>query len=126
MTTLQIKSHFTSKELNCKCGCGLTVKDVLLLMLEMLRILCGFPLIITSGARCESYNTENGGANSSRHILGEAVDIAFSNPYQRACIVFNAVVVGFNGIGISINEDGSGFIHLDIRNSLQKAIWTYK
>lgn len=44
-------------------------------ILDPLRAAWGAPLIVTSGYRCPKLNAAVGGAKSSQHMSGEAVDI---------------------------------------------------
>lgn len=45
-------------------------------VLEFIRHLCGFPIRITSGARCPELNELVGGVKNSRHLCCRAADIA--------------------------------------------------
>ena len=51
---MKISAHFDSKEFECKCGCGLSDMNPLLIDgLEKLRSVIGDkPIIVTSGRRC--------------------------------------------------------------------------
>ena len=44
-------------------------------ILDPLREAYGKPIYVTSGYRCKALNTKIGGATSSQHMSGEAVDI---------------------------------------------------
>lgn len=44
-------------------------------VLERIRAIVGYPLIVTSGFRTYTHNIEVGGAEHSQHLLGEAADI---------------------------------------------------
>ena len=44
-------------------------------ILDPLREAYGKPIVVTSGYRCDKLNTILGGAKTSQHRLGEAVDI---------------------------------------------------
>ncbi len=107
---ITIKSHFSESEMQCRCGCGKTVSSRLLTMLETLRIIVGFPLMVTSGARCEQHNRDEKGYPNSWHLPGDAVDIVCTNSFKRYKIIYNAIMLGFTGIGIH-----DKFIHLDLR-----------
>ncbi len=89
--------------------------------LDMLRNLYRKPIIITSGYRTISYNQQIGGAKSSMHLKGKAVDIAVSraDAYELLGLAY---VVGLKGVGVS-QSGGSRFIHLDDRE--QPTIWSY-
>lgn len=120
MNKFTIKTHFKDTELNCRCGCGKTVTDVLLLRLECLRSMLGIPLTINSGARCHAWNETSGGARGSKHLDGIAVDIACSSDSIRNQILEMAPHLGFFGIGLAKN-----YIHLDLRAEFDRAAWFY-
>ena len=44
-------------------------------ILDPLRLNWGFPIVVTSGYRCEKLNKAVGGAKYSQHISGQAADI---------------------------------------------------
>lgn len=66
----------------------------------------GQPLRIVSGYRTEATNRAVGGAENSRHLLGQAADIpsGYATPDQ-------ARAAGATGIGIS----GKWVTHVDVR-----------
>jgi uncharacterized protein YcbK (DUF882 family) len=68
--------HFSRSEFACKCGCGFdTVDFELIRCLEYIRHTFDAPVIISSGCRCQEYNAEIEGAESSFHLQGRAADI---------------------------------------------------
>ena len=113
------KNYFSPSELQCKCGCGMSVKPEFLNKLNDLRELLGVPLIVTSAARCPTHNTAVGGAPSSKHKDGIAVDLAAKDGNMKYKIIEGALKLGFNGIGV--HKD---FIHLDTRKEGQ-VVWLY-
>jgi uncharacterized protein YcbK (DUF882 family) len=81
--TYKLSDHFTASEMACHhCG-RVYVTPALMIMLEKLRDLFGIPLSVCSGYRCPSHNVAIGGAPSSKHMLGMAVDIAVPEKYKR-------------------------------------------
>ena len=120
MPSKSIKTHFTDKEMDCGCGCEKTVSPTLLVHLEALRSQISSFLIITSGARCEAYNRQIGGASNSWHLKGLAVDIACEDSEFRAAIIRLAGQLDFFGIGIA-----KTFIHLDLRPPSEKRCFLY-
>lgn len=107
--------YFLDKELECKCGCGLTISKELRDKLNKARERSnGVKFIITSGARCKNHNTRIGGVSDSAHIYGLAVDIAYYNSQQSFYIIKSLLDVGFQRIGINFEKS---FIHCDIDNS---------
>lgn len=112
--------NFSYGEVVCPC-CALTPKHTLVVRLQALRDKLGFPLRVTSGTRCPDKNTAIGGAVTSRHLSGEAVDIAIRHlqPHQKWELIAGATAVGFHGIGIYRTH-----IHLDIRK--EKVLWIHQ
>lgn len=89
--------------------------------LESLRVAFGKALFVTSGYRCQVHNKACGGALASRHLSGQAVDIAISGA-DAARLVQLAPKYGLRGIGVK--QHGTGrFIHLDLRP--EAALWSY-
>jgi len=72
---LNITKHFSIEELQCPC-CGYLEADMTFLeVLEDIREQVGRPFVISSGYRCQEHNFKIGGASTSRHLYGRAVDI---------------------------------------------------
>jgi len=115
---MNITKNFTKAELACRCGCGFLPKPEASAKLQELRDRCGFPLKITSAARCESHNAKVGGAAKSKHVEGIAFDIARPNSYQMGFLLAAAVELGFKGIGWH-----KSFVHLDLRPDFMA--WDY-
>jgi uncharacterized protein YcbK (DUF882 family) len=121
MDQLHVK-HFKASEFKCRCNrdeCD--AKSMLasfLEKLEHLRILYGKPLTPTSGQRCAYRNKMVGGAPNSQHLLGNAVDFAFSSYAEVLYFMELAEKAGFKGIGY-----GKKKIHIDDRK--EYARWTY-
>ncbi|MDE5955525.1 MAG: peptidase M15 [Bacteroidales bacterium] len=63
------------------------VRALVVNVLQPLRDRCGTPLKINSGFRCPELNKAVGGAPASQHLIGEAADIAFAEPYRLALMV---------------------------------------
>lgn len=109
-------------EYECKCGCGLNnVKQELIDRTLIARGDAGVPFIINSGCRCEDWNTEEGGSDTSSHLKGEAEDIRCTTSRNRFKIVKSLLDAGFTRIGI-----GKTFIHADIdRKKTPGVVWLY-
>lgn len=90
--------------------------------LEELRYTIGYPILITCG-------TQGKHVPNSLHYKGLAVDIMFPTcPRQKIPdIFFTAVSLGFNGLGLyshwKIGDTVHGGMHLDMRDSVKKALW---
>lgn len=115
----QVTKNFSYKELMCKCGCEqLELNTNLLNKLQLLRDLCGFPLVITSCYRCSKHPEEAKKEHPGMHNKGIAVDIAKPQGEKAYTILKLAIQLGFTGIGVS-----NRFIHLDLRDS--PSVWGY-
>lgn len=96
------------------------INDDFIESLDMLRELCDFPFVITSGYRSPRHTKEKdkpGGPG--QHSAGVAADIRVADGVQRFAIVDNAIALGFSGIGVA-----KTFVHVDTRPG-QSVLWTY-
>jgi uncharacterized protein YcbK (DUF882 family) len=119
----QLSKNFTSAEFACKCGCGFDTPDPHLIhVLQRIRDDFKAPLVITSGCRCKAHNTTVGGATTSQHVQGKAVDIKCLANNTRYKIVQLALKHGVKRIGLA-----KTFIHLDVgdHTAPQEVIWFY-
>ena len=102
-------------------GSGKNVSDELINMLDIVRKKYGKSVVINSGYRTPEHNEAVGGASSSSHLKGLAVDIACKNSTDRFKLINILLQVGFKRIGM-----GSTFIHADIdKDKSQNVLWTY-
>jgi uncharacterized protein YcbK (DUF882 family) len=115
----QVSKNFQDHELWCKC-CRQLPKPELIAKLQELRDAYGKPMVITSGYRCPNQNKKVGGAPNSKHVSGEAVDIACTDAAERYKLLRLAFTLGFGGIAYS-----KSFVHFDIRSPLSPATWSY-
>jgi uncharacterized protein YcbK (DUF882 family) len=120
--------HFSKESVACKCGCGLLPEQPFMNRIEMLRNSCGFPLVVTSGARCPSYNAKvSSTGENGPHTTGRAIDLGVSRK-QAYTVVKKALELGFTGIGIQ-QKGASRFIHIDdladAPNQPRPTIWSY-
>jgi hypothetical protein len=86
--------------------------------LEKVRASMGAPLKINSAFRNRATNSAVGGASQSRHLMGDAADIAIGN-FDRKKLLQAAINAGFRGIGL-----GKTFLHVDLRPV--KTVWPYQ
>lgn len=110
-----VSPHFHLKELQCKDGTDMVKYcPETLELVEKLRALTKCSgVIVTSGYRTPSHNIKIGGASSSVHVEGYAMDCHFMNSkYNTKEICCMAQDLGFRGIGY-INENA---VHLDMKN----------
>lgn len=128
---MKLSQHFDSKEFDCKCGClsrpPKMPPDELINCLEEIRTNFNAPVIINSGYRCEEYNRFIGGAKSSRHVVGDAVDFVVRGVKTAEVYAFVLHKYGSKPYGIAIKRNKAnsyaGFVHLDVRG--KKARWEY-
>lgn len=112
---MRLSPHFVEREFACKhCGAA-RVSPHLVQHLERLRAAVGRPLHVVSGYRCPTHNRAVGGASRSRHLMGDAADLAFGY-----ATVAQAEAAGFTGIG----RRGPYAVHVDVRPG-RPARWSY-
>ena len=128
----QLPITIPAEELKCHCNkCGLDINNIdpkALQRLELLKILLGEDITVTSACRCESWNRLNGGVTASRHLatlknevpvrLSDAFDILTPTIEFQAKVYEAARGAGFLGFG-----HGHSFLHVDCRPYRQD--WTY-
>ena len=116
---MNMTKNFKKSEFLCPC-CGKdNISVYLVKLLQKMRDLCGFPLVITSGCRCEKQNKLVKGIKKSAHLSGNAVDIKALTNRTRYWIIHSALLVGFTRIGIYKYH-----IHLDRDlDKPQRVIW---
>lgn len=105
--------NFTIQEMACKCNCGLLPRGSFMEMLQLLRDRVGFPIIISSGARCPKYSNSIG-SKSIVHSIGASDLLCYGDKAYE--ILEEALYIGFTGIGISQQPNTpltSRYIHLD-------------
>ena len=113
--------HFTRAEFKCKCGkCGgfpVEPDEKLVVLLENIRKHFNTPVIVNSGVRCKTHNTNVGGASGSQHLNGMASDIHVKGVKPKDVATYaETLLPGTGGIGIYNN-----FVHVDVRKT--KARW---
>lgn len=117
--------NFKVKEFACKDGSDkILINTDLVDCLQGVRNITGNPIKIVSGYRTEDYNNKCGGAKSSKHLTGNAIDftsrdIAYTNKIFEIALILEYHYL-IKGIGIYINREQQ-FIHFDNRE--QKIIW---
>lgn len=105
--------YFTRDEMACKCGCGFNTVDYeLATVLDDVREHFGRPTTINSGCRCETHNTNVGGAAKSVHKTGQAAD--FKVKGVKAGAVYKYLVNKYPGkYGIGRYK---GRTHIDVKS----------
>ena len=87
-----LSTHFSRKELACRCCGRLQIEKRLIDALEDLRSRAQVPIVIHAGYRCPAHNLEVGGVPNSEHTRGLAADIhmpglSLQAMYDLACQV---------------------------------------
>jgi len=127
--SLKLKMEIIANKLNFVSREEFEVQKKIIEKLQKVRNIIGRHIIITSGVRCEFYNTSINASMNSSHIpdsygIGNAVDIACTNSKDRYELVELSQKF-FKRIGISGGSYG-GFIHLDVdRSKVQEVMWLY-
>lgn len=107
--------HFkleTDPKLTCSCGCGMLPEQSFMEKVEQLRVAVGFPLPVTSAARCPDYNSQvSSTGRTGPHTTGRAIDLGVSGSRAHS-VLASALMAGFTGIGVS-QKGAARFIHLD-------------
>ena len=115
--------HFTqSGDPKCVCSCCGTgnLSVSILVVLEVIRLLADKPVIILSGARCETYNKLVGGTKNSEHKVTEldpyadAVDIRVEGMGTKELHMLVKSLPFANLLGIGYYPT-DGFVHVDTR-----------
>jgi uncharacterized protein YcbK (DUF882 family) len=114
--------YFKEYEFLCNCGCGMSVSMELKNKLDKARGLAQAPFRLNSAARCLEHNRKIGSKDTSSHVKGLAVDIAYTSHIQLAKIIYGLTKVGFNRIGVN---EAKSFVHADIDNDKPNALFSY-
>jgi len=110
-----LTEHYSRWEFKCKCNnCDFDTVDVdTLALLEEVSEWCMVPVIVKSASRCATWNEMVGGAKTSQHLYGRAVDIRIEGktPDEVAQFV-DKLMPDSGGIGIYTDQN---FTHIDTR-----------
>jgi len=124
--SIQLSTHFLSKEFDCPCtDCKETkIEGLLVSQLEAMRTILGSKLQITSGFRCEDYQNQlklrgyETATGISQHTLGNAADV--TNGVSTGLELEEAARrAGFLAVGV-----GKHWVHVDLRNDKTRS-WKY-
>ncbi|MGM0583795.1 MAG: D-Ala-D-Ala carboxypeptidase family metallohydrolase [Pseudomonadota bacterium] len=103
---------FSPAEIACRGSGSLLIDETALDALRALRERLGRPMIVRSGYRSPAHNRAVGGAPRSRHMKGQAFDIAMANHDPQA-FEQAAREAGFEGFGF-YPEPHHDFMHIDL------------
>ena len=112
-----MSKYFKPSETRCRCGCGFDVKPELLIVADKVREKCGFPLSVSSGARCNSHNIASKGSSKSAHKDGLALDVRCTDSQKRMILIKVLLDLGIKRIGL-----GKNFIHFDVHPTLPQDV----
>jgi zinc D-Ala-D-Ala carboxypeptidase len=115
--------HFKKSDFDCHCGCGFNIiSESLVTILDKVRDDVGFPIIITSGCRCQKYNDRlSDSVPDSSHLKGLAVDIQCDDSNHRFMFMSAFKANGIVRMGIA-----KSFVHCDIDSAKpQYMTWLY-
>lgn len=120
-----ITVNFKIKEFACKDNTPYLDIDIdNVEILQDIRNIKNIPIIIVSGFRSQNHNIICGGAKSSKHLTGDAIDFRFANE-DAGRLIDSALTLFYKhkikGIGLYVNRGNKDYIHFDNRDV--KAIW---
>lgn len=110
--------YFKISDFDCQETGENDMQEEFLLKLDDLRHICEFPFNVTSGYRSPRHSIEAKKSKPGTHSEGIAADILITSSAKRHEIVKQAMLLGFNGIGVA-----KTFIHLDTRKD--GTMWAY-
>ena len=111
--------YFDISEFDCKETGDNEMQPHFIRWLDIVRALCEFPFVITSGYRSPKHSKEIVKLTPGQHTKGIAADIRVSGGAQRYFIVKNALEHGAGGIGVA-----KDFVHVDLRSGVG-VMWVY-
>jgi uncharacterized protein YcbK (DUF882 family) len=112
-------NYFSQIEFECPCCKEASMDPSFVDRLNMAREYAGIPFRLTSAYRCTVHNALVKGRSNSRHLTGEAVDIACTDPRDRAIILGALGLAGFVSVAIAPT-----FIHVDTSTEQWCGIYT--
>lgn len=137
MTNIQLTPHFSFSELVSTSYTKYQQQNIeeaqkqigKLYMLagfaERVREIVGYPLIVTSGYRCNALNKYIGGALASQHMLCEAIDIVCKKMTVKG--MFKKIKnsdLKYDQMIIERNKAGSEWLHISIGSLRQCLSYT--
>ena len=110
-----LSKNFSRDELACKCGCGFCPTFDAIKTLQEFRDFVNKPIIVTSGARCRSWNAKQGGSSNSYHTKGLAFDFHIKGVSLVELYALLLKFRKFKHIGVYPRWNNPG-CHADISN----------
>ncbi len=109
---VKLSANFKVAEFACHDGSDtVLVSDELVVLLQKIRDHFGKPVTINSAYRTQVWNTKQGGAPKSQHLLGKAADITISGVSPLAVAQYAEFLQSKAG-GIGVYQS---FTHVDVR-----------
>ncbi|KAF5078874.1 Zinc D-Ala-D-Ala carboxypeptidase [anaerobic digester metagenome] len=108
-------AHFARAEFACDCqgaycdGYPGAMDLGLMLKLEALRNALDNPVVITSGLRCQTRNSEVGGIPQSKHLSGQAADL-----YAPGLLITRVASIAASLGLTTILYPEQGFVHCEV------------
>ena len=127
---VQLSKNFKSTEFDCNgkgCCSETPIDPKLVEILQNVRDHFGVSVNLNCGYRCPVHNAQVSGASAtSKHMEGIAADIVVKGVHPVRVARYIATIPGFAGrIGCYTYDDtGSGFVHVDVRGTNSKGIYT--
>lgn len=122
----QLAPGFKVREFRCRDGSdAIMIDQTLVVLLQAIREHFGKAVVITSGYRTAAHNAAVGGAKSSQHPLGRAVDIQVADtPVEDVAAYAESLMPTWGGVGRYPVKAGrtKGWVHVDTRPN--KSRWT--
>ena len=96
----------------CTPSCSISQMDSrFLVLMDELRVRCGFPLVVNCAYRSQKYDLLKGRSGNSYHTKGRAMDIRCLDSEERAVILREALILGLS-VGVYPR-----FLHIDDRGN---------
>lgn len=127
---VQLSKNFKSTEFDCNgkgCCSETPIHTDLVKVLQQVRDHFGVSVNLNCGYRCPTHNAKVSGASkNSWHMKGYASDIVVKGVHPMRVARFIETLPDFNGrIGVyTWDAKGSGFVHVDVRGTNSRAIYT--
>ena len=105
-----ISRNFKLSEYASGCGAPkLLLHPAIILGVQNIRDICGFPIRINSGYRSEAHNARVGGSPNSLHRLGMAVDLS---PVSGKADELTKIITTATNLGF-VTRIYPNFVHVD-------------
>lgn len=127
---VQLAKNFKSTEFDCNgkgCCDSTMIHTDLVKILQLVRDHFGVSVNLNCGYRCPEHNAKTKGASkNSKHMDGIAADIVVKGVHPMRVARYIETLPEFRGrLGVyTWNDKGDGFVHVDVRGTNSRAIYT--